>query len=347
MPSRSALADLLRGREREAAAKTESRAKSSWTARIEQVVAPLDRRAQRALALGRVARAARQERESRVEALEEPLGSEELRPRGRELDREREAVEAAADRLDRGVGCELAPDGTRPLDEERRRLARRERLEPILPLARHVQRRPARDEHAQPARGREDRADRRRRVEQVLEVVEEEQELPPAEEPGEVVGRSDRLRDLGGRGARGRRGRRAAPRRRRRAACRRARPRPGARGGSSRCRPGPVRVRRRVPFESSATSSSSSCSRPTSGLAATGRFVASSVRSGGKSPSPSWYRRSAPIRSFRRCSPRSRTARVAVERAGGSSRRGRSARRGPPRRSAPRGGRRSRRSPRP
>ncbi len=46
-----------------------------------------------------------------------------------------------------------------------------------------------------------------------------------------------------------------------------------------------------------------------------GRFVASSVRSGGKSPSPSWYRRSAPIRSLSRCSPRSRTSRIALEEA--------------------------------
>ena len=70
--------------------------------------------------------------------------------------------------------------------------------------------------------------------------------------------------------------------------------------------PGPVTVKSRVPFESSATSSSSSRSLPTSGLATMGRFVASSVRSGGKSPSPSWKRRSASTRSFSRCSPRSR-----------------------------------------
>ncbi len=68
-----------------------------------------------------------------------------------------------------------------------------------------------------------------------------------------------------------------------------------------------------MPFESSATSSSSSRSRPRSGLAATGRLVASSVRSGGKSPSPSWYRRSAPVRSFSRCSPSSRREASLVE----------------------------------
>lgn len=85
-----------------------------------------------------VARAAGQERESRVEPLEEPLGSEQHRARRGELDRERETVKTAADRLDGGVGCELSPDRTRPLHEERSRGARRERFQPILPLGRHA-----------------------------------------------------------------------------------------------------------------------------------------------------------------------------------------------------------------
>ena len=55
--------------------------------------------------------------------------------------------------------------------------------------------------------------------------------------------------------------------------------------------PGPVIVTS-VDAERS-TSPATSRSRPRSGLAATGRFVASSVRSGGKSPSPSWKTRSA------------------------------------------------------
>ena len=46
-------------------------------ARFEQVVAPLDRRAEGALALVRVSGAARQEGKGRVEAFEEARGSEE------------------------------------------------------------------------------------------------------------------------------------------------------------------------------------------------------------------------------------------------------------------------------
>ena len=70
-------------------------------ARFEEVVAPLDRRTQCPLALGGVAGTARQDGERRVEPLEEPLGREQLRPRRGELDREWEAVEAAADLLPR------------------------------------------------------------------------------------------------------------------------------------------------------------------------------------------------------------------------------------------------------
>ena len=106
--------------------KTERRAKSVAGGRVEQVVAPFDRRAQRPLALGRVAGTARQDGERRVEPLEKPLGREQLRPRRGELDGEREAVEAAADLLHRRVGSDLAPDRPGALDEERGGLLLRE-----------------------------------------------------------------------------------------------------------------------------------------------------------------------------------------------------------------------------
>ena len=142
--------------ERKAAGEHGEPCEQVFAPRVEQVVAPLDRGAQRALALGRVARTTCQQRESRVEALEQELGSEEPRPRRRELDRERKPVQAAADRLDGGVRCELSPDRASSFDEESRGITRRERLEPILPLAREAQRRPAGDEHAETARGREE-----------------------------------------------------------------------------------------------------------------------------------------------------------------------------------------------
>ena len=150
------------------------------------------------MALGRVAGTARQDSERRVEPLEKPLGREQLRPRRGELDREWEAVEAAADLLHGHVGSDIAPDGPGSLDEECGRLLLRKRLEPVLVLPRHTERRSARDEHPYLGAGAEDLADDGSGGEEVLEVVEEEQELPPAEESREVVGGPDGLGDLRG-----------------------------------------------------------------------------------------------------------------------------------------------------
>ena len=86
----------------------------------------------------------------------------------------------------------------RALDEQRRGVAGRERLEPELVLARHAERRTARDQDSNGARRPEKAHDIGSGVEQMLEVVEEQQELLAPEEAGEVVGCADRLRDLGG-----------------------------------------------------------------------------------------------------------------------------------------------------
>jgi hypothetical protein len=64
-------------------------------------------------------------------------------------------------------------------------------------LAGDTQRCPAGHERADAAAGSEDRTHGRGGVEEMLEVVEQEQDLSPAEEPGQIVGRADRLRDLG------------------------------------------------------------------------------------------------------------------------------------------------------
>src|SRR5207302_8068535 len=89
---------------------------------VEQIVAPVDRRAQRLLALGRVADAAGQQREAAPEAAEDLGRPEHLHARRRELDRKRQPVEPDADLADRGFvlvrGIEVATDAGRPLEEE-------------------------------------------------------------------------------------------------------------------------------------------------------------------------------------------------------------------------------------
>ena len=63
-------------------------------------VAPVDRGAQCLLPLGSVARTGREHVEGMVEPLEQRLGGQEPQPGGGELERERQAVEAPADRRD-------------------------------------------------------------------------------------------------------------------------------------------------------------------------------------------------------------------------------------------------------
>ena len=85
---------------------------------VEQVVAPGDRRAQRRVALVGVAPALEQVEPLR-DPLEQLLGAEELDPCRGELDREREAVEAADQLVHGGRVSDVGADRPRPLEEQR------------------------------------------------------------------------------------------------------------------------------------------------------------------------------------------------------------------------------------
>ena len=97
-----AAADGLGGVERAAAVEDGEAREERLLVGAEQVVAPVDRRAERLLARGQVAWAAGEEVEALLEPGEQRLRREQLRAGGGELDREREAVEADADLGDRG-----------------------------------------------------------------------------------------------------------------------------------------------------------------------------------------------------------------------------------------------------
>ena len=92
------------------------------SARVEQVVAPGDRPAERLLACRQVARAGRQDIELVVEPGQDGVGRQDLDPGGGELDGERHAVEPGADGRHRGgvLGrhLEARSDGDRALDEQ-------------------------------------------------------------------------------------------------------------------------------------------------------------------------------------------------------------------------------------
>ena len=123
--------------------------------RCEQLVAPVDRRAQRALALGQVSGAAGQQRQALRQALEDLAGRERLDARGGELERERQIVEATADLRDRFVALEVGLDRPAPVPGRGRRPPRARAAAP---------RRPApRSRAAAPCSSRADRGwDRRR-----------------------------------------------------------------------------------------------------------------------------------------------------------------------------------------
>ena len=81
-------------------AKTAMRRNRRCSDSVEERVAPVDRGAQRLLPLGNVARAGREHVEGVVEPLEQRLRGQEPQPGGGELERERQAVQAPADRRD-------------------------------------------------------------------------------------------------------------------------------------------------------------------------------------------------------------------------------------------------------
>ncbi len=105
-------------------------------------MAPFDRRTQRSLPFGQVDGTARQQWQRLVEALQQGDGRQELRPRRSQLDREREVVQAPADRCDRLVGSEVAPGGGCAAHEELDGGFVRQRLDGQLSLGAQVKRCP-------------------------------------------------------------------------------------------------------------------------------------------------------------------------------------------------------------
>ena len=107
--------------------KTDEQLEQPLLARLQQLVAPLDRGPERLLALGQVARAARAAAASRLSSRStQRLRREEVDPRRGELDRQRQAVQPQADLGDGGGVVvrqpEVGPDRLGALDEQLDRL---------------------------------------------------------------------------------------------------------------------------------------------------------------------------------------------------------------------------------
>ena len=161
---RARIRDRLERVERRAAGERREHCEHVRRRRAEQPDAPVDRRAQRALALGQVRRRPREERERFPEPLSRALDTEDPHARRGQLDREREPVERPGDPHDGGRvlrrELELRHRFPRPVDVEpdrrgggdrvRGRPPRRpapQRRDPVLALERDVERAAAGREH--------------------------------------------------------------------------------------------------------------------------------------------------------------------------------------------------------
>jgi hypothetical protein len=144
-------------------------------------MAPRDRASQRSLPLRQVTGTAGEQLEPALEPAEQRPDGEELHPHGRELDRERKAIEPAADLRDCLVRFEVRPDGPRPLEEELHRIRLRQRAERKLVLGGEMEASAAGREHLQAWRCGEQLGHLRRGRGKVLDVVEDEQQRPSAE----------------------------------------------------------------------------------------------------------------------------------------------------------------------
>ncbi len=172
-------AHRLGGFEREAAGEHAELREQPLGLRFEQVIAPADRGAQRLLALRRVAGAAAEQIEPAREPVEDVLRREDLDPRRRELDRQRESVEPAADLLDDAgrVVEQARVDGAGAALEQRDGRLGGQRAERELVLGGEMERRAARHHELRARRRVQDRVERGRGVEQLLEVVHDDQQL--------------------------------------------------------------------------------------------------------------------------------------------------------------------------
>ncbi len=148
------------------------------------LVAPVNRGAQRALALRQIDRALHLERKPFLERTHDLRGRQDDEPGRDELDREGESVEPAADLVDRieGVGLEYDAARRGELAEQCRRVLERERSERKHPFARKPERHPARGQNLQVWGAVEQRRDVNGRGREMLEVVEIE-ERPGSVEP--------------------------------------------------------------------------------------------------------------------------------------------------------------------
>ena len=171
-------------------ANTDSRANNTPGVVVEQVVAPPDRRRQRPLALGGVARTSGEHGEAPGEAIGQRVGTEQRHPARRQLQRERQTVEGGHDAGDGGrrTLVQLEPGmhshgslGEQTDGVERSRvdgIVRRDRhrLQREALLARDLERHATRRENRETGRTVEQLPHDRRGLDHLFHVVQHQQQ---------------------------------------------------------------------------------------------------------------------------------------------------------------------------
>src|SRR5262249_8653557 len=150
----------------------------------EEPIAPLDGPAQRALPLGRVVRAGREQIEAATESVKDLSRCEHLHTRGSKLEREGKSVELLSDLTHRRIRLEPRLQLARAQREENRAVVEREHRHRKLLLGGNV--------HWALARGEDPRIEPDHDVgaawEKLLEIVEHKQRLLAREKHVQIVG---------------------------------------------------------------------------------------------------------------------------------------------------------------
>jgi hypothetical protein len=124
---------------------------------------------------GRVAQPRGKERQPPVEPYQQLVRLQERNTRRRELDRQRQPVEPAADLADRRRRAETGGDRAGAFDEESRSVIGGQWFHRVPLLGFDVQRLAAGDEHHRVGRACKQQRDRRSGLDDLLEVVEEDE----------------------------------------------------------------------------------------------------------------------------------------------------------------------------
>jgi len=191
--------------DREAAGENRQASEERLLRRSEQVVAPGDRVAHRALAVGEIPRTTGEQTQPFGEVSQEGRWREDIQAGGGELDRERQTVKATAALGDRAQFIvswgEVRIDGERAVEEERNGIdlgycsgrrgnvgGERQRAHREFVLAPEVERGTTGGEDLEGRTGSEERRDRWGGLEDLLAVVEQKEELLGFEDGGESRG---------------------------------------------------------------------------------------------------------------------------------------------------------------